>query len=81
MGALVDETLEQTGARGGLPVVIGGAEAGDRDGALALPFDLPEALTPIIYAVPGQLLVEATARRRGISPDAPAGLGKVTRTR
>ena len=81
MGGLVDETLAQTSARGGLPVVIGGTEARDRDGALALPFDLPEALTPIVYAVPGQLLVEATARRRGISPDAPAGLGKVTRTR
>ncbi len=81
MGGLVDETLAQTGARGGLPVVIGGAEVRDRDGALALPFDLPEALTPIVYAVPGQLLVEATARRRGISPDAPPGLGKVTRTR
>ena len=51
------------------------------EGALALPFDLPEALTPIVYVVPGQLLVEAVARRRGISPDAPAGLGKVTRTR
>jgi len=81
MGGLVDETLQQTGARGGLPVVIGGVEAVGVDGALALPFELPEALTPIVYAVPGQLLVEATARRRGISPDAPPGLGKVTRTR
>ncbi|HEY8178366.1 MAG TPA: hypothetical protein VIH19_07205, partial [Candidatus Limnocylindria bacterium] len=81
MGGLVDETLLQTSARGGIPVVIGGHEAAGRVGALALPFDLPEALTPIVYVVPGQLLVEATARRRGISPDAPPGLGKVTRTR
>ena len=81
MGGLVDETLLQTSARGGIPVVIGGPQAGDRVGALVLPFDLPEALTPIVYVVPGQLLVEATARRRGISPDAPPGLGKVTRTR
>ena len=64
-------------ARGGLPVVIGGPEAGDR-GRPGAAFDLPEALTPIVYVVPGQLLVEAVARRRGISPDAPAGLGKVT---
>ncbi|HEY7846745.1 MAG TPA: SIS domain-containing protein [Candidatus Limnocylindria bacterium] len=81
MGGLVDEALQQTGARGGVPVVIGGPEAASTPGALVLSFDLPEALTPIVYAVPGQLLVEAVARRRGISPDAPPGLGKVTRTR
>jgi glucosamine--fructose-6-phosphate aminotransferase (isomerizing) len=81
MGGLVDETLQQTGARGGTPVVIGGPEAARRAGALVLPHELPEALTPIVYVVPGQLLVEAVARQRGISPDAPPGLGKVTRTR
>jgi glucosamine--fructose-6-phosphate aminotransferase (isomerizing) len=81
MGGLVDETLQQTGARGGTPVVIGGPEAAGRAGALVLPHDLPEALTPIVYVVPGQLLVEAVARQRGISPDAPPGLDKVTRTR
>jgi glucosamine--fructose-6-phosphate aminotransferase (isomerizing) len=81
MGGLVDETLGQTGARGGTPVVIGGPEAVGTAGALVLPYELPEALTPIVYVVPGQLLVEAVARRRGTSPDAPPGLGKVTRTR
>ena len=48
------------------------------DNALALPRSLPEALTPLLFIVPGQLLVEATAQRRGLSPDAPDGLGKVT---
>jgi glutamine---fructose-6-phosphate transaminase (isomerizing) len=43
--------------------------------------DLPETLTPIPYIVPCQLLVEDVARRRGVSPDAPHGLNKVTRTR
>ena len=81
MGGLIDETLQKTGARGGRPVVIGGPSAGGMKAALSLPFELPEALTPIVYVVPGQLLVEAVARRRGISPDAPEGLGKVTRTR
>jgi glucosamine--fructose-6-phosphate aminotransferase (isomerizing) len=81
MGGLVDETLQKTTARGGRPVVIGGPGAAGANGALSLPFELPEALTPIVYVVPGQLLVEAAARRRGISPDAPDGLGKVTRTR
>ena len=42
---------------------------------------LPEALAPLQFIVPGQLLLEATAQRRGLSPDAPIGLGKVTRTR
>jgi glucosamine--fructose-6-phosphate aminotransferase (isomerizing) len=41
---------------------------------------VPEALSPLLLVVPGQLLVEATARRRGISPDSPVGLGKVTLT-
>lgn len=48
---------------------------------LALPGpDLPEWLAPIGSIVPGQLLTEALARRRGIDPDAPRGLGKVTQT-
>jgi len=55
--------------------------ADGHEGALALSSVLPEALTPILYIVPGQYLVEATAQRRGVSPDAPVGLGKVTRTR
>jgi glucosamine 6-phosphate synthetase-like amidotransferase/phosphosugar isomerase protein len=38
-------------------------------------------LTPIVYALPGQLLAEAVGRRRGLNPDQPGGLHKVTRTR
>lgn len=41
---------------------------------------LPEHLAPIALAVPGQLLVEALARAKGIDPDAPRGLRKVTQT-
>ena len=81
MGALVDATLEAVTARGGRATVIGGAEAAAHPGALALPAPVPESLTPLLYVVPGQLLVEAIARERGINPDAPVGLGKVTRTR
>jgi len=58
---------------------------GDRDFAEAcratLPGpDLPEHLSPIALIVPGQLLVEALARAKGIDPDAPRGLRKVTQT-
>jgi glucosamine--fructose-6-phosphate aminotransferase (isomerizing) len=41
---------------------------------------LREDLAPIPLVVPGQLLVEQLARRRGIDPDAPRGLSKVTQT-
>lgn len=41
---------------------------------------LPEWAAPLSLVVPGQLLVEALARRLGIDPDLPRGLGKVTQT-
>ena len=41
---------------------------------------LPEHLAPFALIVPGQLLAEALARSRGIDPDAPRGLDKVTQT-
>ena len=41
---------------------------------------LPEHLAPMALIVPGQLLVEALARAKGIDPDAPRGLRKVTQT-
>ena len=41
---------------------------------------LPEHLAPFALAVPGQLLAEALARAKGIDPDAPRGLNKVTQT-
>lgn len=47
----------------------------------SLPLGLPEALTPIPFAVAGQLLALAIARRRGCDPDQPRSLHKVTITR
>ncbi|HEV8423673.1 MAG TPA: SIS domain-containing protein [Actinomycetes bacterium] len=41
---------------------------------------LPEHLAPFGLIVPGQLLAEALARAKGIDPDAPRGLRKVTQT-
>jgi glutamine---fructose-6-phosphate transaminase (isomerizing) len=67
-----------TGARA---YAIGGgpglAEASSR--ALAGP-RLPEWLAPMGLIVPGQLLTEALSRRRGIDPDRPRGLSKITQT-
>ena len=81
MGRLVDETVAGVRDRGGRVALVGGREVASAPGALSVAESLPEALTPLVYVVPGQLLVEATARQMGISPDAPAGLGKVTLTR
>ena len=41
---------------------------------------LPEHLAPFALVVPGQLLVEALARTKGLDPDTPRGLDKVTQT-
>jgi fructoselysine-6-P-deglycase FrlB-like protein len=41
---------------------------------------LPEHLAPLALVVPGQLLAEALARAKGLDPDAPRGLRKVTQT-
>ena len=41
---------------------------------------LPAELAPLTLAVPGQLLAEALARAKGIDPDAPRALRKVTQT-
>ncbi|HEY6608544.1 MAG TPA: SIS domain-containing protein [Candidatus Limnocylindria bacterium] len=81
MGAAVDETLDGVHARGATAAVIGGREAQEIGGALVLPDELPEELTPMTYVVAGQLLVEAVARGRGLDPDAPSDLSKVTLTR
>ena len=48
---------------------------------LALPPGVPEWLTPIVGALPGQLLALELARARGLDPDKPWGLTKVTQTR
>jgi glutamine---fructose-6-phosphate transaminase (isomerizing) len=81
MGADVDATLAAVAGRGGRTTVFGGSETTERLEALSLPHSLPEALTPLLFVVPGQLLVEAVATERGVNPDAPDGLGKVTLTR
>jgi glutamine---fructose-6-phosphate transaminase (isomerizing) len=81
MGVDVDATLAAVAARGGRTTVFGGSETSERPDSLSLPHSLPEALTPLLFVVPGQLLVEAVAMKRGVNPDAPDGLGKVTLTR
>lgn len=49
--------------------------------ALPLPTGVPEWLSPVTAVVPGQLLALALAQARGLDPDHPRGLRKVTLTR
>jgi glutamine---fructose-6-phosphate transaminase (isomerizing) len=67
--------------RGSTPLGIGGDRGFQSACAAALPGPaLPEALAPLALIVPGQLLTEALARRRGLDPDQPRTLSKVTQT-
>jgi glucosamine--fructose-6-phosphate aminotransferase (isomerizing) len=50
------------------------------DAAVRIATGLPEELTPIPLAVLGQLLACSVAVARGVDPDAPRILRKVTRT-
>ena len=62
-------------------VGIGGDDAFAARCDIVLPGpDLPEALAPLALVIPGQLMVEALARRLGLDPDSPRGLSKVTQT-
>ena len=48
--------------------------------ALPLPEGVPEWLSPAVAVLPGQLFGLALAQARGLSPDKPEGLSKVTET-
>jgi glucosamine--fructose-6-phosphate aminotransferase (isomerizing) len=81
MGPEVDVAIAAASRSGADPWVIGGgsAQAGPR--TIRLPIDVPDGLASLAFVLPGQLLAEAVARRRGYDPDAPTGLQKVTLTR
>lgn len=66
--------LEQRGARVFRVVPGDGAD-------LPVPSGLAEPLAPIVAVVRAQQLSESLARVRGLDPDAPAGLTKVTPTK
>ena len=83
-GLVLDDVgplLDLIAARGAHAVVIS-----DRADLLArahtaLPIpEVPEWLSPIVAVIPGQRLALALAQARGIDPDAPRGLTKVTET-
>lgn len=48
--------------------------------AVIMPREIDEFLAPIPYIVPGQLFAALLAEAKGLNPDAPRSLSKVTRT-
>jgi len=84
MGQAIDASVARAVASGAVSWQIGGREIQDAERVLSLAgasAGLPEALSPLAYVLPGQLIAEAVARRLGRNPDAPLGLTKVTLTR
>ncbi len=49
--------------------------------SLAIPPGVPEWLSPFTAIVPGQVFAVSLARARGLDPDKPRGLSKITETR
>jgi glucosamine--fructose-6-phosphate aminotransferase (isomerizing) len=65
----------------GAALLASGTAAGRIDGAdyvLAVPQPRSPILSPLLSVVPGQLFAWALARAKGLDPDRPAGLSKVT---
>ena len=81
MAADADAAIAALERVGEPPWVVGGRTLSRGRRAIPLPIDLPDSLAPLAHILPGQLLAEAVARRRGYDPDAPPGLSKVTLTR
>lgn len=80
MGARIDETLGRVEGLEASAWMVRDDAGPNETRSLGLALDLPEALTPAALVLPGQLVAEAVARRRGLDPDDPPGLHKVTLT-
>ena len=84
-GAVSDEVealLRDVAGRGARPVVLSNVPASLALAAspIRLPADVPEWLSPIPVIVPGQLLAFHLSLIRGLDPDQPRGIRKVTKT-
>ena len=80
--AVVDAAKRVRGA--GATLVASGTAAGEiEDAAYVLPVPEPPLpiLAPLLSVVPGQLFSAALAQAKGLDPDRPVGLSKVTRAR
>jgi glutamine---fructose-6-phosphate transaminase (isomerizing) len=67
--------------KAGATVIASGTAAGtvsDADYVLPVPAPPSPLLSPLLSAIPGQLFAWALARTKGLDPDEPRGLSKVT---
>jgi len=55
-------------------------DSSSQKAALRLPAGLPEELSPLVEIIPLQMLARELAVVRGVDPDAPRGLRKITKT-
>lgn len=72
-----DEALGERFAAAGIPYAVCGTGP---DADLPLPAGTAEVTAPILATIKGQQLALAASLLRGLDPDAPAGLSKVTAT-
>jgi glucosamine--fructose-6-phosphate aminotransferase (isomerizing) len=83
--ASVMEVLRKSTARGAETVVIGNAREALQRADVAFPvnqqMDVPEVLSPFPAIVAGQLIAHRLSVLKGIDPDQPRGLNKVTVTK
>jgi glucosamine--fructose-6-phosphate aminotransferase (isomerizing) len=76
----VADLLGEVRAAGGRVVAISDRDDCPADELIRLPGGLPEWLTPIPATVAAQVFAYHLTVARGIDPDQPRGLRKVTRT-
>ena len=71
------------GGLGVEPIVICGQGRGRREGGSRhqAPVGIADSLMPIVSIVPGQLLARHLAIARGLDPESPRWIAKVTLTR
>ena len=81
-GSELDEVAQRLGGYGCRVIGIFDGAPGrlDRDTVVSIDSGLPEELTPLTLVVLGQLLALHVALVRGLDPDRPRSLHKVTRT-
>lgn len=80
-GQALQPVLDRLRGRGADLLLVGQAEQVAQAAAgFALPSDVPEEVQPILEILPLQLLAYEIAVARGLDPDAPRALAKVTET-
>jgi len=76
----VAETITKLESLGAETFVISDPSGIKNRRGIQLPFALDELYTPVPYIIPAQMFAAYLAREKGLNPDQPRALSKVTRT-